>query len=160
MNENRARAALEQYIEELQNDFYTWYYRQMKSNGQKWHFWSYASIFSGIIASAVTGISNLKFAFLNSYAQTLTLFSIFIPLIGTCASAVLMHRRYQEIFKLRESGREAIQYLISEGKRLAAISTSEDACSQVHKQLIEEVRKIEQSQSIGFFKSSNLSKNS
>jgi|ERR1035437_2144535 hypothetical protein len=150
-----SRELLALYIDELENNYYRWYYKQMRANGNRWRRWSYVSLFSSILAAgcATLQTSNIKFVVENK--EFLTIALIVIPLFGTLASSILMHEKLYEIYQLRENGRENIQYLVSEGKRRLATVVLEKDASDIHKYLIEEVRKVEIAQSQQYFSTNN-----
>ena len=145
------KEALEDYINCLHNDYYLWYERATHKNKKFWGFGQWLIILSGIVTTVLAAIQTSDFEVVKNHIYVIRGLLIFVPIVGTVATSFLLKSKVFELYSLRERGRERIQYLIDEGKRLYAVSNTDEEYSKNHNWLIEEVSKVEKDQASDFF---------
>jgi hypothetical protein len=142
------KKALEEYILELENDYYPWYETTTRRNYTFWSITQGAAIVAGLLTALVASLaseSDIKSFF------WIRLPLVSLPLIGTFASALLMHTRVRDLFVLREQGRQGVQALASRARAEFAAAKNPEECTAIHLALIEKVAKLEGDQSTNFF---------
>lgn len=147
------KEALKAYLEELRSEYYEWYDREKNRNRKWWRSLNFLIIGSSVITTILAALQTSEISFIKSNLINIQIILILVPLAGTAASTVLMQTKTLELYKLREKGREEMQFLIDEGRRQFAACKNDADFTKVHNFLISEVRKIEQSQASDFFAS-------
>ena len=145
------KEAVASYIASITDDYYKWYDNQKNSNKNWWSTLNFMIIGASVITTIMAALQTSEIAFIKEHLTTVHILLVLIPLIGTAASAVLMQTKALELYNLREKGREEIQFLVDEGKRRYAACKADEEYTLLHEYLVQEVRKVEQSQANDFF---------
>ena len=142
------KSALESYLEELEDDYYSWYSKATVRNYWIWLLGQGTTIAAGLLTAVVAALASEDA--LRSFG-VLRVLLVILPLIGTLAATFLLQTRVRELFALREKGRQSIQSIASRGRiQFAACSKPQDF-TLVHTELEKEVGKVEAEQNLGFF---------
>ncbi|WP_415901345.1 hypothetical protein ACMXYR_09280 [Neptuniibacter sp. QD29_5] len=145
------KEAVSSYINSLSVDYYKWYDEQKNRNKRWWSILNFLIIGASVITTIMAALQTSEIGFIKNNITVIQVLLVLIPLIGTAASAVLMQTKALELYNLREKGREEIQYLLDDGKRRYAACNTDEEYSKLHEYLVNEVRKVEQSQASDFF---------
>jgi hypothetical protein len=145
---NDPKEALSAYIQELEGKYYNWYDCATKRDYMFWSIAQGIAIVAGL-TTVVLATASHQGAF--EHDSRLGLCLILAPVIGTLASTLLLQTGIRDLFDLRERGRQAIQLLATLARAEFAAADSSIRYTQIHRDLAERVRKVEEEQTIGFF---------
>lgn len=146
------KAALQEYIEQLSTDYYTWYKRRHVAHRRFWSVGQIVVLLAGFLATAAGALATADSELSRSLPVRLVL--IFLPMLGALVSALLSQTRTREMMALREQGRERIQYLVDRARvdfAAASKSGQADKLTEIHRALVEDVSLLEKEQGRIYF---------
>ena len=142
------KAALAAYIEDLEENYYTWYERAANRNYTMWTVAQGTAVIAGV-ATAVLAAFMREELFKGYSFFRIAL--IVLPVIGTLASTFLLQTRVRDLLALRERGRQSVQALITRARAEFAAAASAERLTTIHRDLAVEIARIEKEQTVGFF---------
>jgi hypothetical protein len=139
--------AAQAYIAHIEAAYYKWYERSVWRNYLLWLCCQLAGLIAGFGTSVIAALLHQKLLDGDGGAWIV----VVLPFVGAVASTILVQSRVYELWRLREAGRIGFQSLVTEGRRQFAAATSPQEYSSLHKELSDEVARIEKEQSKSFF---------
>jgi hypothetical protein len=134
------KAACEKYINELDEEYYSWYSREAACHIKKWNIITRVATLSGFVAALFAAI--FQYEQLNRFVWA-QIALIILPMLASLASTYLVQMRISELIPVWERGRRDIQNLIAQGgAKFAAASTSAEYTA-IHLWLVEQAHGIE-----------------
>lgn len=141
------KKALEDYLIRLGKSYYSWYERSVKRHRWLANPLQVAALLSGFAPAILTALAPQWLH--NSGSERFLL--IGLPAFGAAVMTAAGQFKLFERYRLREEGRLGIQTVLSEGKIRYAAATSDQEYTAIHAELVNQVKKIEEDQSRGFF---------
>jgi hypothetical protein len=142
---DQPRESLEEYIRELEDDYYPWYDKASRRNKYLWMIAQVTVIVVGFATAIVAALAN-DLSLVSITMPRLLL--IILPIISSFAATVLVQARLLERKMLRERGRQTIQGLIARAKVDFAQAKTDESLSEIHKKLIKAVQDLEERQAL------------
>jgi hypothetical protein len=140
--------ALAAFIEELEENYYTWYDGAASRNYTMWTVAQSTAVISGV-ATAVLAACMREELFKDYNFFRIAL--IVMPVIGTLAFTFLLQTRVRDLLALRERGRQSVQSLITRARAEFAAAASAERYTTIHRDLASRIEQIEKEQTVGFF---------
>lgn len=140
------QSALEEYLKELQADYYCWYERSERRNHRFWWAFQLLALISGFGTSLIVAALPQ-----DLFKGGWRILLIVLPAVGSLASTVITQFSIYDLWRLREQGRAAMQDLITEGKIQLAAAKTDEHYTDAHRYLQKRVNEIETDQEVRFF---------
>jgi hypothetical protein len=145
-----AKSEFLKFIKYLEKSFKPWYTKNVGRSLYLWYVCQALSILCGFATAIIAAFADQAF-----FAATGKLLLIIIPTIGSLAATIILQFRIFDLWQLRESGRTTIEKMVSLGFQIYASNKTEQEYSDIHKEFIEQVYKLEEEQKTQFFQLSN-----
>lgn len=141
------KQALYEYFHYLERE-YSWYERAAVLHNVVWFVAQGTVIIVSLLTALIAALAHDET--FKDYGL-LRACLIGLPLLGTLASSVLLQTRVRDLLNLRDRGRQDVRTIIDQGRAEFAAATSPERYTEIHRELITKMDKLDKEQTVGFF---------